>query len=379
MKKFSLGLVWKSLKDAFKGFGDDKVTKLSASLAYYTVFSLAPLLIVIISICGLVLGREAIQSTIDNQLQSFIGADAAKQLQEMIKSVALSGKGVIATVIGVATLLIGATSIFAEIQDSINSIWGLKPKPKAGIMKTIQNRLLSFGLIGSLGFLLLVSLAATTLVEGLGDRLKSYFPDVTVVVFYIVNLVLTLSVTTALFGVIFKVLPDAKIKWKDIWPGAVATSLLFLLGKFAISLYISKSEVGSTYGAAGSLVVILIWIYYSSIILYFGAEFTKAYAFNKGAKIIPNKYAEWNEEPAVPGADPKQPPANAPEAQKAKENKEPVHEKSLPPVAWQPALKPSRIDAKKSPGLGTVAFGLVLYFINSRKDSKKTVSLKASK
>src|SRR5829696_2228070 len=302
MKKFSFGLVWKSLKDAFTGFGDDKVTKLSASLAYYTVFSLAPLMIVIIAICGLVLGREAIQSSIDNQLQGFIGADAAGQLQEMIKNAAVSGKGVIATVIGVVTLLIGATSIFAEIQDSINSIWGLKPKPKVGIMKTIKNRLLSFGLIGSLGFLLLVSLAATTVVESIGDRLKAMLPDVTVVLFYIINLVLTLGVTTVLFAVIFKVLPDAKIKWKDIWPGAIATSLLFLIGKFAISLYVSKSDIGSTYGAAGSLAVILIWIYYSSIILYFGAEFTKSYAFNKGAKIIPNEYAEWNKEGAVPGA-----------------------------------------------------------------------------
>jgi membrane protein len=369
MKKFSFGLVWKSLKDAFTGFGEDKVTKLSASLAYYTVFSMAPLLIVIISIAGLVFGREAIQGSIDNQVQSFIGADAAKQLQEMVKSVALSGKGVFATVIGVVTLLIGATTIFAEIQDSINSIWGLKPKPKVGILKTLQNRLLSFGLIGSLAFLLLVSLAATTVIESIGGRLKAFLPDVTVIVFYVINLVLTLSVTTTLFAIIFKVLPDAKIKWKDIWPGAIATSLLFLLGKFVISLYISKSEVGSTYGAAGSLAVILIWIYYSSIILYFGAEFTKSYAFNKGAKIIPNDYAEWNKEPAVPGAEPKEPPANAAPSEQKQEQEKPHNvtlSKNLQPVIFQPALKPTGIE-KKSPNIGIVLAGLLLYFINSRK------------
>ncbi|MDB5206458.1 MAG: YihY/virulence factor BrkB family protein [Flavisolibacter sp.] len=381
MKKFSFKLVWKSLKDAFTGFGDDKVTKLSASLAYYTVFSLAPLLIVIISIAGLVFGREAIQGSIDNQVQSFIGADAAKQIQEMIKSVAISGKGVVATVIGVVTLLIGATSIFAEIQDSINSIWGLKPKPKVGILKTLQNRLLSFGLIGSLVFLLLVSLAATTVIESIGDRLKAFLPDVTVIVFYVINLVLTLSVTTTLFAIIFKVLPDAKIKWKDIWPGAIATSLLFLIGKFAISLYISTSSVGSTYGAAGSLAVILIWIYYSSIILYFGAEFTKSYAFNKGAKIIPNHYAEWNREPAVPGAEPKEPPANAEPADTASVQQEqkraPAPPVNLQPVVVQPNLKPSGIE-KKSPNIGIVLVGLVLYFINSKKDNN-TVSLKAVK
>lgn len=367
MKKFSFALVWKSFKDAFKGFGDDKVTKLSASLAYYTVFSLAPLLIVIIAICGFFFGREAVQGTIDNQIQGFIGADAAKQLQEMIKSAAVSGKGVLATIIGVVTLLIGASSIFAEIQDSINSIWGLKPKAKVGFMKTIQNRLLSFGLIGSLGFLLLVSLGATTLVEGIGDRLKAYLPNVTVIVFYIVNLLLNLAVTTTLFAVIFKVLPDAKIKWKDMWPGAIATSLLFLIGKFAISLYISKSSVGSTYGAAGSLAVILVWIYYSSIILYFGAEFTKSYAFNKGAKIIPNEYAEWNKEAAVPGAEPKEPPANA-APQEIK--KEAPPQKNLQPVFVSHTMAASNSVAKKSPGMGTVLIGLAIYFINNARAKK---------
>jgi membrane protein len=193
--------------------------------------------------------------------------------------------------VGGITLLIGATTVFAEIQDSINTIWGLKPKPKKGWLKLIQNRFLSFSVIASLGFLLLVSLGVTALIEGLSERLRANFPEVTVVVFYIINLVLTLIVVTSIFAVIFKVLPDANIKWKDVWAGAIATAVLFLLGKFAISFYISKSEVGSTYGAAGSLVVLLLWVYYSSIILYFGAEFTKAYALKYGSEIHPNKYA----------------------------------------------------------------------------------------
>ena len=177
-KKFSFGLVWKSLKDAFSGFSDDKVPKLSASLAYYTGFSLAPLLVVIIAICGFVFGREAVEGTIDNQIAAFVGPDAAKQVQEMIRNAAVSGKGTFATILGVVTLLIGATTIFGEVQDSINSIWGLKPRPKVGLMKTLQTRLLSFGLIASLGFILLVSLAATTVVESLGNRLKAMLPDV---------------------------------------------------------------------------------------------------------------------------------------------------------------------------------------------------------
>jgi membrane protein len=291
MKKVTLKGLWEVLKKSFSGFSDDKVPKLSASLAYYTVFSLGPLLIVIISLASIFLGREAIEGSIYGQIKGFVGADTAAQVQEIIKNASISGKGGVAAIIGVVTLLIGATSVFAEIQDSINSIWGLKAKPKLGMMKLIQSRLLSFGLIGSLGFLLLVSLAVTAVVEGLGNRLKAAFPDVGVVVFYVVNLILTLGIVTVLFAIIFKVLPDAKIKWKHVFPGAIATSILFLIGKFLISFYISQSNIGSTYGTAGSLVVLLVWIYYSSIILYLGAEFTKAYAVKFGEEIHPNKFA----------------------------------------------------------------------------------------
>jgi membrane protein len=290
-KKFSLRGLWEVLKNSFSGFSNDKITKLSASLAYYTVFSLGPLLIVIVFLCGLFFGREAVEGTIYSQMEGFVGHDAALQLQQIIKNAAVAGKGKIAAIIGVITLLIGATSIFAEIQDSINSIWGLKVKPKAGLFKVVKNRLLSFGVIGSLGFLLLVSLGITALIEALSNRLKAHFPEVTVVLFYIINLAITFAVVTILFCVIFKVLPDAKVKWKDVLAGAIATALLFMLGKFAISFYISKSNVGSTYGTAGSLVVLLVWIYYSSIILYFGAEFTKAYAMKYGGQIHPNEYA----------------------------------------------------------------------------------------
>jgi membrane protein len=279
------------LKESFKGFSDYKVPKLSASLAYYTVFSLGPLLIVIIFLCSIFLGREAVEGTIYSQMQGFVGDDAAKQIEDIIKNAAVSGKGSIAAIIGIATLIIGATTVFGEIQDSINTVWGLKPKPKQGWLKLIKNRLLSFGIIGTLGFLLLVSLGINAIIESLGNRLKDIFPDVAVVFFYIINLLLTLGVTTFLFAVIFKVLPDAKIKWKDVWAGAITTSVLFMLGKFAISFYISKSEVGSTYGAAGSLVVLLVWVYYSAIILYFGAVFTKAYAMKYGSDILPNDYA----------------------------------------------------------------------------------------
>ncbi len=291
MKKITFKGLWEVLKNSFKGFSDNKVTMLSASLAYYTVFSMGPLLIVVISLCSVFFGREAVEGTIYGQIEGFVGHDAALQLQQIIKNAAVSNEGRVAAVIGIITLVIGAITIFADIQDSINRIWGLKVKPKAGWFVLIKTRLLSFGVICSLGFLLLVSLGVTALVEALTNRLKNYFPEVTVVLFYIINLVITFGVITTLFGVIFKVLPDAKVKWKDVLAGAIATAILFMLGKFAISFYISKTNVGSTYGTAGSLVVLLVWVYYSSIILYFGAEFTKAYAIKFGGEIHPNQYA----------------------------------------------------------------------------------------
>lgn len=373
MKKFSFGLVWKSLKESFTEFGKDKVPKLSASLAYYTGFSLAPLLVVIIAICGLVFGQEAVEGTIEAQISAIVGPDAAKQVEDMIKNASLSGKSIMATTIGVITLLIGATTIFGEIQDSINSIWGLKPRPSVGLIKTLQTRLLSFGIIASLGFILLVSLAATSVIEGLGNRLQNILPDVTVVLFYIINLAVTLVVTTLLFGVIFKVLPDAKIRWKAVLPGAIATSILFMIGKFGISLYISKSDLGSSYGAAGSLAVVFVWIYYSSIILYFGAVYTKVYALNKGEKIIPNEYAQWDSEPTVPGAAPKETPATrTPSEKPGRPSQSPVPQLSL--VSQERIREGNeRVSRKKKekPGMGTVLLGLALYFATGGDDEKR--------
>lgn len=295
-RKVTFKGLWEVLKDTFKGFSNDKITKLSGSLAYYTVFSMGPLLVVIISLCGLFLEREAVEGKVYGVLQGFVGSDTAMQLQQIIKNASIGDKGTIAAVVGLITLLIGATTVFAEIQDSVNGIWGLKPKPKRGWLKFLQNRFLSFSVIVSLGFLLLVSLAISGIVESINDRLKTSFPDVAIVIFYIVNLLLNFVISILIFGVVFKVLPDARIKWRDVLTGAIVTAILFMLGKFGISLYISQTKVGSTYGAAGSLVVLLVWVYYSSIILYLGAEFTKAYAIKYGTPIHPNEYAVTTKE-----------------------------------------------------------------------------------
>lgn len=289
--KLTWRVIWEILKNSFEGFGDHKVTKLSGSLAYYTVFSMAPLLVVVISLCGLFLGEEAARGQIYSQLSGFIGADTALQLQEIVKKASIGDKGTVAFIIGTVTLLVGATTVFSDIQDSINTIWGLKPKPKRGWLKMLQNRFLSFSVIISLGFLLLVSLAVTSLLDGFSSRLQVRFSEVSVVVFYILNQVVTLSVISLIFGVIFKVLPDAEIKWRDVAFGALVTAVLFMIGKFGISVYIGQSDVGSTYGAGGSLIVLLLWTYYSSLILYFGAEFTKSYAIARGSEIRPSHYA----------------------------------------------------------------------------------------
>lgn len=290
-------ITWKGicglLKATFNGFVDDKVVKLSGALAYFTVFSIGPMLIVIIFFADIFYGRAAIEGTVFSQIKGLVGSSAALQIQETIKSASLSGKGTITAIFGITTLVIGATTVFAEIQDSINTIWGLKPKPKKGWLKMLLDRLLSFSIVVSLGFLLLVSLVITGLVEALSQHLVKAFPDLAVLVIYILNLLVTFIVVTLLFAIVFKVLPDAKIKWRDVITGAMITALLFMIGKFAITFYIGSSNVSSAYGTAGSLVILLLWIYYSSLILYFGAEFTKAYATTYGGLIQPNQYAVW--------------------------------------------------------------------------------------
>ncbi|MFD1139939.1 YihY/virulence factor BrkB family protein [Larkinella insperata] len=294
--KKTLSDTWTLLVGAFNGFTDDRGLKLSAALAYYTVFSLAPLLVLVISITSIFFGEEAIRGQIFGQINGLVGNQAAAQIQEMIKSVELSGKTSVALITGIVTLIIGATTIFIEIQDSINLIWSVKPKPKRGWVKLLKDRLLSSSLIVSLGFLLVVSLLINGLVQALSGILVRYISDTAVVLTEVLNLAISFGVITVLFGVIFKVLPDAKIAWKDIRWGAFFTALLFMLGRFLIGLYIETTSAGSAYGAAGSLIVILVWIYYTAAILYFGAEFTKVYAAHYGIKIEPADYAVYVEQ-----------------------------------------------------------------------------------
>ncbi|MFV8332515.1 YihY/virulence factor BrkB family protein [Flavobacterium sp. GSP14] len=282
---------WTLLKRTYHEFDDDNAIKLSASLSYYTIFSLPPLLIIILSIFSFFFGREAVTGRFFGQINGMVGNQAAIQIQETIKNIELSDSNTFAAIFGGIMLLIGASGVFAEIQSSINFIWGLKAKPNKGIMKFIKNRLMSFSMIASVGFLLMVSLIVNTVMDVINTRLLVYFPNTTVYIFYIFNIIILFLTTTILFAIIFKTLPDGDIDWKDALIGSGFTSFFFMIGKFGIGFYLGSSTVATVYGAAGSVVIILIWVYYSAIILYFGAEFTKVYANAHGNKIIPNGYA----------------------------------------------------------------------------------------
>lgn len=289
--KDKVKIIWLVLKKSGRSFLDDRVAKLAGSLAYTIIFSLGPLIMVIISLSSIFFGKHAIEGKLYIQFAGFVGNEAAAQIQEVVKNASLEGKGTFSFIIGLIVLLIGSTALFSEIQTSINTIWKLKARPSAGWLKLLKDRVLSFSIVISLGFLLIVSLGLSTLIDGFSNYLMNIFPDVTVIVFYVINLLINFATIGFIFAVIFKVLPDANVQWRHVRAGAIATAILFMLGKVIISYYISKTKVGSAFGAASSIVVLLTWVYYSALILYFGAEFTKFYALHYGDSIRPNSYA----------------------------------------------------------------------------------------
>jgi membrane protein len=279
------------LKETGLSFVEDNAIKLSAALSYYTIFALPPLLIIIITICGFFFGEEAVSGQLYGQINTMVGSEASIQIQEAIKNVALTDSTFFVSIFGVIMLLIGASGVFAEIQSSINFIWGISAKPDKGLKKYIKNRLMSFSMIASVGFLMLVSLMVNTVLDIMSKHIKLYFPESFFYFFYVINIVIVFGIIMMLFTIIFRTLPDGIIKMKDALIGASFTSVFFLIGKFAIGFYLGSSSVTSLYGAAGSVIIILVWVYYSAIILYFGAEFTKVYAGNFGGGIRPNKYS----------------------------------------------------------------------------------------
>lgn len=293
------------LKEAFREFGADNVVKLSASLAYYTVFAIGPLLLVLISLAGVFVQQETITGSLNDQITSLVGKEGAQTVMDIISRLREQNTAARFGFIGAGILAFGATTVFADIQDSINYIWSIKAKPKKGWLKFLTNRLLSFSLIVGIGFLMVVALFINTLTDLLTDRLQTFFQSDMVFLFKIVNYAILYVIITFLFATVYKVLPDARIGMRDALVGAGFTGILFLIGKFAIGFYLASSNMANTYGAAASIIIILSWVYYSAIILYFGAEFTKVYALSLGNGIKPNDTAVFivkREVKEMPGA-----------------------------------------------------------------------------
>jgi membrane protein len=290
--KFSIKDIPALLKETYKDWMDDEPFDLSAIVAYYSIFSLPALLIIVVTIAGLAFGQEAVQNQISGQIGGMIGSDSAKDVQAMIANSYAKGNSTIALVVGVATLLFGATGVFMALQKSLNRIWEVKQDPKkSGIKTLLKARAISFGIIMAIGFLLLISLALTAGLTALSDWVAARMPDFFLYVFYVINFLVTLAIITLLFALLFRFLPDVNIEWRSVWVGATITALLFVIGKFALALYFGKAEPGSTYGAAGSIILILLWVSYSCLILFFGAEFTQVYAKRYGHTIEPNQNA----------------------------------------------------------------------------------------
>lgn len=260
---------------------------MAASLAYYTVFSLAPLLVIATAFAGLVFGERAAQNAIADQIQGFVGPDGARTIQTMIQSAHKPTQGIVATVVGVITLLIGASGVFGEIQDALNTIWHVDPKGQRVVRQYLKSRVLSFGVVLSIGFLLLVSLLLSAFLAGIFKYFSGLIP-VPEILLHALELIVSLFVISGLFAIIFKVLPNARLTWNDVSFGAFATALLFTIGKFAIGFYIGKTISASSYGAAGSIILVIAWIYYSALIFYFGAEFTRVYTTESTSVLMEN-------------------------------------------------------------------------------------------
>jgi membrane protein len=268
-------------KQTFQEFGQDKAPRLGAALAYYTIFSIGPLLLIAISIAGLVWGQEAAQGQISQQLDRVFGKNAAEAVETMVAGAGKEKSGIVATLIGVVTLMFGASGVFGQLKDALNTIWNVEPKKSSGIMGFVKDRFLSMAMVLGVGFLLLVSLVLDAAISAMGGMLGRFVGGESVL--HVLQLVLSFVLVTVLLGAIFKFLPDIKITWRDVALGAAFTSILFVIGKFALGLYLGKAAVGSSYGAAGSLLILLIWVYYSAQIVFFGAEFTQVYTRARGS------------------------------------------------------------------------------------------------
>lgn len=287
--------LWVTFRTTLKTFIAENCLRYSASLSYYTIFSLAPLLIITISLLGYFFGRQAMEGRIFSEIRTQVGDVAALQIQQMIRHIVSTQGSFIARVAGIIIMVIGVAAVFTEVQDAINHIWKLKPIPKLNRKKFLIKRIVSLGIFSVIGFILVLSLIINLLIDILGNYLVDLFADAGIFMVFAINRAFIIAVVAVLFTLMFKYLPDGIVKWKDAIKGAVFTSFFFMIGKAVIGYFLGHFNTTSAYGAAGSLVVLLLWIYYSSVIIYFGATFTKVYAYLYGGKIIPRPYAVYLE------------------------------------------------------------------------------------
>jgi len=274
---------WVLLKQSFRAWNDDYAPSMGAALAYYTLFSLAPLLIIVIAVGGLVVGQEAARGEIVAQFGALVGTEGARAVQDLLASASRPQASVVASIVGVVTLVVGATSVFAELQSSLDRIWRAPALPQAGVFALIRTRLSSFGMIVALGFLLLVSLVIGAALSALGQWSGWLFS--TLLLLQAANLIVGFAITVVLFAAAYRILPRVAIAWGDVWIGAVVTAILFTVGKYLIGLYLGHAGVASGFGAAGSVVVILVWVYYSAQVFLLGAEFTWVFAHRHGSRV----------------------------------------------------------------------------------------------
>lgn len=286
-----LKTTWEILRQTVLNFFEDDSFSYASSIAFYTIFSLPAILLISLSIGATLYEREVVQQELINQIGGLIGHESAAEMEKILLNAALDSTGTFAKIVGIATLIFSATTVFVSLQTSLNKIWGIKPKPKRGFVKYILDRLLSLAMVMSIGFLLLVSLVFDAVLVVVQSMLSKILDGWTLYVVSAANILISLALITVIFAMLFKVLPDAKIRWRDVWVGALVTTFLFSIGKYLIGFYLGNSSVNSAYGAAGSLVIILIWVYYSTVIFLFGAELTSVYAEKTGSEIRPYHHA----------------------------------------------------------------------------------------
>ncbi|MFN2394556.1 MAG: YihY/virulence factor BrkB family protein [Bacteroidales bacterium] len=284
--------LWEVIKNTAIRWDEANPWRQSAIIAYYSIFSLPALLLIIIVMTGFFYGEAAVSNQLSEQIEDLVGKDAANAVETMVANAAETGSSRIAFIAGIGFLIFGATTVFYQLQLSLNRIWGVVSKPQKAFLKYLKDRLFSFGLIIAIGFLMLLSLIVNSLLSMLGDWLKTQWPDIISSVMNFSNYIISLVVITVMFALMFKILPDAIIRWRSVWVGAFLTALLFGLGQFGLSMYFSYSDPGSVYGAAGSVILLLVWISYVAMILLFGAEFTRQWALKFGHGIKPKESAE---------------------------------------------------------------------------------------